>query len=50
VFGAVSGALGELFQRLFLARGNTHIDPPAFAIWVGNTLVAVCLLVAGAAA
>ena len=49
-FGAVSGALGELFQRLFLARGNTHIDPPAFAIWVGNTLVAVCLLVAGAAA
>lgn len=43
-FGIVAALLGELFARLFLARGNTHIDPPAFAIWVCNTLVAVVLL------
>ncbi|HEY3549031.1 MAG TPA: hypothetical protein VGK17_23405 [Propionicimonas sp.] len=50
VFGAIAAGLGELFQRLFLSRGNTHIDPPAFAIWVGNTLVAVCLIAVGATA
>lgn len=48
-FGIVAALLGELFARLFLARGNTHIDPPAFAIWVCNTLVAVVLLAVQAA-
>ncbi len=49
VFGVVAAFAGELSARLFLARGNTHIDPPAFAIWVCNTLVAVCLLLFQAA-
>lgn len=45
VFGVIAGFLGELFARLFQGRGSTHIDPPAFAIWTGNTLIWV---VAGA--
>lgn len=32
VFGIVGGFLGELFARLFLIHGDTHIDPPAAAI------------------
>lgn len=40
-FGVVAAFLGELFARLFQSRGNTHIDPPAFAIWPSNTLVAL---------
>lgn len=40
-FGIVAAFLGELFARLFVARGTTHIDPPAFAIWVTNTLIVV---------
>lgn len=49
VFGIIAAFAGELFARLFLSRGNTHIDPPAFAIWVCNTLVAVVLLAVQAA-
>ncbi|MFC4987238.1 MULTISPECIES: hypothetical protein [Saliphagus] len=32
VFGAASGLLGELTQRLFYAHSGTHVDPPAMAI------------------
>lgn len=32
LFGIVGGFFGELFARLFLIHGDTHIDPPAAAI------------------
>ncbi|MDR1386966.1 MAG: hypothetical protein LBJ44_05145 [Propionibacteriaceae bacterium] len=47
VFGIVAAFLGELFARLFQIRGNTHIDPPAFAIFTGNTLVWVVFALVG---
>ena len=33
VMGGVSGFVGEALNRLSNARGDTHIDPPAFAIF-----------------
>ena len=33
VFGMLSAWCGELFARLWHDHGNTHIDPPAAAIW-----------------
>jgi hypothetical protein len=46
VFGAVSGLLGELTQRLFYAHSGTHVDPPAMAIAIAMVVVAV-LAIAG---
>jgi hypothetical protein len=46
VFGAVSGLLGELTQRLFYAHSGTHVDPPAMAIAIAMLVVAV-LSIAG---
>lgn len=43
--GLVAAFLGEVFARLWYNRGTSHIDPPAAAIWVSNTL---CWVVAGA--
>lgn len=31
--GAAAGIVAELFSRFWLIRGDTHIDPPASAIW-----------------
>ncbi len=31
--GAAAALLGEVFSRFWLIRGDTHIDPPASAIW-----------------
>ena len=39
VFGAISGLVGELLSRLMNARGDTHIDPPALAIFSLTTLL-----------
>ena len=42
VLAGVGGALvGELASRLFLIHGDTHIDPPASAIWVMASLALV---------
>jgi len=41
VFGAVSGLLGEVTQRIFYAHSGTHIDPPAMAIALSMVVVAV---------
>ncbi|AZN30019.1 hypothetical protein EJO69_06625 [Flaviflexus salsibiostraticola] len=39
VFGIIGGLLGEALSRMTNANGDTHIDPPAFAIWVGTTII-----------
>jgi hypothetical protein len=45
---SVAGALlGELFSRLFLIHGDTHVDPPANAIWVMATVIFVFSLLVG---
>ncbi|WP_436901424.1 hypothetical protein [Halovenus halobia] len=44
-FGAVSGLLGELTQRLFYAHSGTHVDPPAMAIVISMVVIAVLSIV-----
>ena len=41
VFGVICALFGELFQRVFYAHGDTHVDPPAAAIVFGTLLVAI---------
>lgn len=43
VFGLIEAFGGEFFARLWYNRGTSHIDPPAAAIWWGNTLVWICV-------
>jgi hypothetical protein len=38
-FGMVAAWLGEFFARFWHSHGDTHIDPPASAIWLMTTLV-----------
>ena len=38
-FGILSALLGELTQRLFYSHGDTHLDPPAFAIVLSTFLI-----------
>ena len=42
VFGVVGAFLGELYSRLLLIHGDTHIDPPAAAIATAVLLLRVC--------
>lgn len=39
IVGALGGLLGEVLSRTTNANGDTHIDPPAFAIWTGTTVL-----------
>ncbi|MCI1641558.1 MAG: hypothetical protein LKI58_06195 [Actinomyces sp.] len=39
VFGIFAAGLGEFCARLWYDRGTSHIDPPAAAIWLSNTVV-----------
>ncbi len=39
VAGMLAAFLGEFQAKLFYIRGNTHIDPPAMAIWISNTII-----------
>ncbi|HYG58370.1 MAG TPA: hypothetical protein VD902_09955 [Symbiobacteriaceae bacterium] len=41
IFGMLSAVLGEVVSRLFQIHGDTHIDPPANAIWVMTLVVLV---------
>ena len=48
VIGGILGALlGELYSRLFLIHGDTHVDPPAFAIFTVTTIVVLVRLAGG---
>ena len=46
VFGILGALIGEAGQRVFYAHGDTHVDPPAFAIFVCTLLIGI-LSVAG---
>jgi len=39
IVAMLTAILAQLFARLWLIRGDTHIDPPASAIWPMTTLV-----------
>lgn len=39
VFGIMAAAFAEFAARLWYNRGTSHIDPPAAAIWISNTIV-----------
>lgn len=39
IIGICCALLGELLSRLFLVHGDTHIDPPAFTIFISTTFV-----------
>jgi MFS family permease len=41
VFGMAGGLIGEAGQRVFYAHGDTHVDPPAFAIFVCTLLIGI---------
>jgi H+/Cl- antiporter ClcA len=43
-FGAFSGLLGEVTQRIFYSHSGTHVDPPAMAIVITMVLVGVLYL------
>ncbi|MEF8826087.1 MAG: hypothetical protein V5A27_07080, partial [Halapricum sp.] len=39
VFGMIGALVGEAGQRIFYAHGQTHVDPPAFAIFITISLI-----------
>jgi hypothetical protein len=43
-FGAFSGLMGELTQRIFYSHSGTHVDPPAMAIAITMVLVGILYL------
>jgi hypothetical protein len=43
-FGAISGVVGELTQRIFYSHSGTHVDPPAMAIAIVMFLFGVLYL------
>jgi len=40
-FGLLGAVIGEAFQRVFYAHGDTHVDPPAAAIFITASILAV---------
>ena len=46
LFGLLGAVIGEAFQRVFYAHGDTHVDPPAASIAITHTLIAI-LSIAG---
>ncbi|MDY5585600.1 MAG: hypothetical protein SPG61_07435 [Arcanobacterium sp.] len=45
LFGLISGLLCEALARATNAEGDTHIDPPAFAIFILTTVIFVILAI-----
>lgn len=46
--GIAGALLGEVYSRLFLIHGDTHVDPPAIAIATIATVVVLIQLATGA--
>lgn len=47
VGGILGGLLGEFYSRLFQIHGDTHVDPPAMAIFTMATLIVLVQLIGG---
>lgn len=47
VAGVVAALIGEVGSRLFLIHGDSHIDPPAFAIFIMASLAFIPVLLLG---
>ncbi|WP_431358794.1 hypothetical protein [Halovenus amylolytica] len=45
LFGMIGALIGEAFQRIFYAHGDTHVDPPAAAISLSVSIIAVLAIV-----
>jgi len=45
VFGALSGLVGEVTQRMFYSHSGTHVDPPAMAIAIMMLVVGILSIV-----
>lgn len=43
LFGVLGALFGELGARLFYNRGDTHIDPPAFSIFMTSVCLAIVI-------
>jgi len=43
-FGVLGGLVGEAGQRVFYAHGDTHVDPPAFALFTVTLLLGLLTL------
>jgi hypothetical protein len=41
LFGAFGALMGEVCNRVFYMHGKTHVDPPAFGIFLSGLLSAV---------
>ena len=41
IFGVLGALVGEAFQRVFYAHGDTHVDPPAASIAINHTFIAI---------
>jgi hypothetical protein len=41
LFGAFGALMGEICNRVFYMHGKTHVDPPAFGIFMSGLLSAV---------
>ncbi|WP_235028008.1 hypothetical protein [Halorubrum sp. JWXQ-INN 858] len=41
LFGVLGALVGEAFQRVFYAHGDTHVDPPAASIAITHTFIAI---------
>ncbi|MES3517813.1 MAG: hypothetical protein PPP58_09140 [Natronomonas sp.] len=40
-FGFLGALIGEAFQRIFYAHGDTHVDPPAASIAITHSIIAI---------
>jgi len=45
--GILGGLFGEFYSRLFNIHGDTHVDPPAFAIFTMATIVVLIRIIGG---
>ena len=44
IFGVIGALVGEAFQRVFYAHGDTHVDPPAASIFIVHSLIALLVV------
>lgn len=45
IFGLLGALIGEAFQRVFYAHGDTHVDPPAASIAITHTIIGILSII-----